>query len=114
MSKTGAYLERRISKVAVINYAIRNQKDKIQSDNKQLETMKKEIDLGVSSDDRIKRLQLAYDLGANAVKSYEAEIERLIAQQYKIALELRDLQHLPNFPIKLARQVALHDGTNLI
>jgi hypothetical protein len=114
MSKTASYIERRISRVFTINYAIRNQKDKIQSDNKQLETMKKEIDLGASGDDRIKRLQLAYDMGVDAVKSYHAEIDKLIATQHNIALELRGLQHLPHFNMQMAKQAYLYDGTNLI
>jgi len=111
---TTAYIERRISRIYTINYAIRNQKDNIQYDNKRLEKMKKEIDLGLPSDDRIKRLQLAYDLGIDAVKSYQSEIEKLIATQYNIASELRDLQNEPNFPLEMAKRAYLYDGTNLI
>lgn len=107
-------MERRISKLYTINYAIRNQKDKIQADNKQLKIMKNEIDLGLSSSDRLHNLKVAYQSGVDAIRSYQSEITQLIATQKNIALELRSLQHLPNFPMQMAKQAYLHDGSDLI
>jgi hypothetical protein len=107
-------MERRISKIYTINYAIRDLKDKIRADNKQLETMKKEIDLGVSTDDRMHNLKLAYQGGLMVVKSYQSEIEKLIEVQNNVALELRSLQNLPNFPMQMAKRAYLNDGSDLI
>lgn len=107
-------MERAIAKIYAINYAIREQKDKIQADNRQLETMKKEIDLGLSSDGRMHNLKMAYQGGLLVVKSYQSEIEQLIINQNNLALELRGLRHLPNFPMQMAKQAYLHDGSDLI
>lgn len=107
-------MERAIAKIYAINYAIREQKNKIQSDNRQLETMKKEIDLGLSADSRMHNLKMAYQGGLAVVKSYQSEIEQLIINQNNLALELRSLQYLPNFPMERAKQAYLHDGTDLI
>jgi hypothetical protein len=114
MQKTTSYMERRIFKIYTINYAIRDQKDKIQSDSRQLEIMKKEIELAVSTDERLHNLKLAYQAGLMVISSYKKEIEQLIENQNNIALELRSLQHLPNFPLQMAQQAYLHDGTDLI
>lgn len=107
-------MERAIAKIYAINYAIRDQKDKIQSDNRQLQIMKKEIDLGLSSDERMHNLKMAYQGGLIVVKHYQSEIEQLIINQNNIALEIRSLQHLPNFPAQMAKQAHLHDGSDLI
>jgi cell division protein FtsB len=115
---TRAYMQRLIYKIALINSNIYELRDKIQSENRFVLKMQKELQesalTGLCNKIRTDSLIKACDCAKLVLQSYKDQIQKLISEQSNLVQKIKELQTNPNFPLAMAKSFTLYDNSKII